>query len=92
MESENPAALLRSAQLHIRREKWDAARSDLDVLLRNGDENPQACYARALCREHLGDPAGAADDLERILPAFGDPADRQALQERIEALRAGSPS
>lgn len=89
MESGNPAALLHRAQLQIRREQWDAARTDLDALLSTGDENPQAFYARALCREHLGDPAGAADDLERILPAFGDPADRQALQERIATLRAG---
>lgn len=89
LDASDPRALLNRGQLLLRAERLEDARRDLDHLLAARQDLPEAYYLRAACREGLGDPGGAAEDLEHVLTGLGKDA-RTEIEARIVRLRGGA--
>jgi tetratricopeptide (TPR) repeat protein len=78
--------LLNRGQLLLHAGRLKEAGRDLDKLLAARQDLPEAFFYRAGCRERLGDAAGAAQDLEHVLPAVAE-ATRAEIKVRIARLR-----
>lgn len=71
---------------HARAERWTEALSEFEAAVLAGGSHPTLCHNRALARIALGDPRGAAADLEAAWRA----GDRRSLvlANRASALLA----
>ena len=65
---------------YINQERYDDALKILQLMLRNQPGHIRALYYSALCKEHIGDTAGALSDIEEYLAV--KPEDTEALEIR----------
>ena len=87
VDADNLTGLLNRGQVLANLERWEDASRDVEKVIAARPDLATAYYLRATCRERLGDVAGAADDLERALPAFRDSPRRAEIEEHIAQLR-----
>lgn len=82
-------ASLRAHQAHLRRD-WKGLKEACDSILREVPDMYDVFYDRAVARYHLGDDAGASDDLEIMLEHSLSHAEYQHALKLYRELRPGA--